>query len=69
MSPLDEIPWFTDCKTRKDYAREYAFLLQTVDLGSPSWKEINAEILERYTMSGLIWIKTRAWRIAQGCAP
>ena len=32
----------------------------------PDWKVINEAILSKYTISGLEWIKRRAWGILEG---
>lgn len=58
------VSWFFGCPTRAACAIRYAALLHTLPAASLSWPEINAEILSRYTTSGLAWIKARAWRIA-----
>lgn len=58
--------WFPDCRTRRACATRYAALLCTLPSAYLGWPEINAEILSRYTVSGLEWIKRRAWEIARG---
>ncbi len=51
--------------TRKDIALTYAMALTSQSRGAdrPDWAAINGAILSRYKMSGLEWIKKRAWDI------
>jgi hypothetical protein len=45
--------------TRKDVARTYAILIQK---GHKDWSAINTAIMKRWSKSGLLWIKTEAWK-------
>ena len=47
--------------TRKDMALTYALGLR--DFPGVDWAAINAAILKRWSKSGLIWIKTQAWKL------
>lgn len=49
------------CK-REDVALTYAFALYQPD--EVDWPTVNAAIIERWSASGLKWIKTRAWKRA-----
>lgn len=44
---------------RKYVAQTYAILIQK---GHKDFREINTAILNRWSMSGLQWIKTQAWK-------
>lgn len=50
---------------RNDIAVFYANLLQFVPAISPAWPEINNAINERWSLSGLEYIKTKAWKIVK----
>jgi hypothetical protein len=45
--------------TRKDVAKTYAILIQK---GHNDWAPINQAIMKRWSKSGLLWIKTEAWK-------
>ena len=45
--------------TRRDVARTYAILISK---GHREFKGINGAIVERWSMSGLQWIKKQAWK-------
>jgi hypothetical protein len=45
--------------TRKDVARTYAILIQK---GHEDWAPINEAIMQRWSKSALLWIKTEAWK-------
>lgn len=48
---------------RADVAASYALALKTPD--EVDWKKVNAAIIERWSLSALKWIKTRAWKTAE----
>jgi len=52
---------------RADIAATYAFLIRDMlDRGyQPAWTTINEAIMERWSLSGLKWIKNRAWRLVR----
>jgi hypothetical protein len=54
--------------TRKGLALTYAMALKSAAQGAdkPDWRAINTAILAKYKMSGLEWIKKRAWDIVKG---
>lgn len=52
--------------TRKDVAATYAILIEK---RHQDWKPINEAILKRWSKSGLLWIKTEAWKQVQCIAP
>lgn len=45
---------------RADVALTYAFGLRQQD--EVDWPKINRAIIERWSLSGLTWIKTEAWK-------
>lgn len=49
--------------TRDDIAQTYAMAL--VSSWPTDWKKANAAILERWSKSGLEYIKVRAWKIVE----
>lgn len=51
--------------TRDDVAVEYATALRAYG-PSGGWADINKEILDRWSMAGLRYIKEKAWRLAHG---
>ncbi|HJR00963.1 MAG TPA: hypothetical protein VKA83_04995 [Methylomirabilota bacterium] len=53
--------------TRDDVAVDYAAALLAYG-PSGEWREINEAILARWSMSGLNYIKTQAWKLARGGA-
>lgn len=54
--------------TRKGLALTYAMAIRSEAQGAdkPDWPTINRAILSKYTISGLEWIKKRAWDILRG---
>lgn len=55
-------PW----ATRDDIAAEYSAGLR---YGCSDWPKANAAILERWTPSGLAYIKRKAWKKVAGGGP
>lgn len=49
---------------RNDVALTYAFGLRGSE--DVDWKRVNAAILERWSMAGLVYIKERAWKLYEG---
>lgn len=43
---------------RKDVAQTYRLCMESTE--AIDWKKVNAAIMERWSMSGLIWIKKQA---------
>ena len=57
---IDDVAFFVGLhRTRADMALSYAYLL-THQAGI-DWTEINMGIINRWSLSGLRWIKARAW--------
>ena len=50
---------------RKDVALTYALAIMHPDQKSRDWARMNNAILSRWSKSGLIYIKTLAWRKVQ----
>lgn len=52
---------------RADVALTYAFgLRQEGEVREVDWRKVNEAIIERWSMAGLKWIKTRAWKLLEG---
>lgn len=53
---------------RKDVALTYAMAMKSEAQGpdQPDWAVVNKAIINRWSRSGLDWIKKRAWDIAEG---
>lgn len=49
---------------RRDLAMSYALALRTPE--EVDWSRVNAAILGRWSVAGLKWIKTHAWRLHEG---
>ena len=49
--------------TRDDVAVEYATALRAYG-PTGEWRKVNATILARWSMSALVYIKTKAWKLA-----
>jgi len=47
--------------TRRHVAQSYALVMRSVH--DADWPSINAAILDRYSLSGLEFIKREAWKI------
>jgi len=45
--------------TRKDIAKTYALALRSSE--PTDWERVNRAIIERWSLSALGWIKTKAW--------
>lgn len=55
---------------RKDVATTYFLAMVAETRGeSVDWSGVNAAIVARWSMSGLIWIKKAAWKMADGGTP
>lgn len=65
MNMLDKL---RSAKNRDDAAQVYARLIRALGPASPEWSEINAALLERYSLSGLGEIKRRAWKLVRASA-
>jgi hypothetical protein len=49
---------------RQDVAQTYAAAIVYAP-DAVEWATVNAAIIERWSVSGLSWIKSRAWKLAQ----
>lgn len=58
---LREIP----DKKREDVALTYAMALGSSEVDEIDWSKINHAIIERWSIAGLKWIKTRAWKLVE----
>lgn len=45
--------------TRRDIAQTYALAIRSTE--TKDWPRINSAIMERWSVAGLLWIKTQAW--------
>jgi hypothetical protein len=54
--------------TREDVALTYAFALRQWNPADTRYAAINRAIMERWSLSALKWIKTRAWALYEGRA-
>lgn len=50
--------------TRDELAVEYAKLLNEKDSGWDGWPVLNLAIIDRWSVSGLRYVKTKAWKLA-----
>ena len=55
-----------DRMKRFDVAQTYAMALDSDEV---DWSLVNREIIDRWSMSGLKWIKEKAWKIREPEAP
>lgn len=60
---LDE--WVALFASRNEMAEAYADLLQTYGADWKAWPTLNLAIMDRWSESGLRYIKDRAWKLAQ----
>jgi hypothetical protein len=49
-----------ESNTRQQVARVYALALGDETIG---WYAVNLAIIDRWTLSGLVWIKRHAWKL------
>jgi hypothetical protein len=68
IADVDFVQWIMNeiedkVMTRKVVAHTYAILIQK---GHQDFKPINEAILKRWSLSGLKWIKERAWKEIRG---
>jgi hypothetical protein len=56
--------WDTNNK-RNEIAFEYGRLLQSYGTEGLNWQRVNRAIIERWSESGLSYIKNRAWKIVE----
>ena len=49
-------------RTREEMAAIYSDLIIIDQTASVNWREVNEMIIEEWSMSGLIYIKTLAWK-------
>jgi hypothetical protein len=52
--------------TREDVALTYAFAIRQWGPMDERYAVVNRAIMERWSLAGLKWIKTRAWKVAEG---
>jgi hypothetical protein len=53
--------WLAEFPNRDAVAAEYARLLRSKTPSWPTWAALNLAIVDRWSLSGLTYIKTRAW--------
>ncbi len=46
---------------RLDIAKTYALAMKSSECSSVDWAKVNAAIIERWSLSGLVYIKNQAW--------
>lgn len=46
---------------RRDVAKTYHLALRSSERDRIDWKKVNRAIIERWSVSGLNWIKEQAW--------
>jgi hypothetical protein len=59
---LEEIA--DDRLKREDIAASYALAMKTPD--KVDWPKVNRAIIDRWSKSGLVFIKERAWKVVRG---
>lgn len=64
IADVDFVQWILNEIEDKAFKRQqvadtYAILIRK---GHKEFREINEAILKRWSMSGLLWIKTQAWK-------
>lgn len=58
--------WLLGFKNRDEVAVEYARLIRARPATPPStWVNLNAAIIDRWSRSGLLYIKRKAWKIVE----
>lgn len=55
--------WLTLFANRNEVAEEYATMLILADADWIGWPLLNAAVVRRWSVSGLEYIKRRAWKI------
>jgi hypothetical protein len=53
--------WVSTFANRDAMARSYRLLLETKDADWTGWAVLNLAIIDRWSLSGLRYIKTKAW--------
>ena len=51
-----------ECK-RNDLSLTYAFIISSSERDKVNWSIINKAIIDRWSLSGLYYIKNRAWKL------
>ena len=46
---------------RRDVAQTYRLAMESSERDKIDWGKVNKAIMDRWSKSGLIWIKTQAW--------
>lgn len=54
--------------TRDDVALTYAMTMLSSESKTVDWPRINRAIIERWSMNALVYVKTQAWKKAEGRA-
>lgn len=49
---------------REDVAQTYAMTLRSSERDTVDWSKVNHAIIDRWSRNALVWIKTRAWKLA-----
>ena len=68
-SAIEWVEWVSMFANRNDLAHVYAKLLRNLDYDDPDWRYLNEAIIARWSESGLRYIKTKAWKIAESLKP
>lgn len=63
-TPAEWDEWVLLFASRNELAEEYAVLMRRHGLHWSGYEPINRAILRRWSMAGLRYIKTRAWKLA-----
>ena len=66
MNPTDALIWdIRNSEVKRDsVSATYALALQSSE--PTDWAKVNHAIIERWSLSGLEYIKERAWKLAKG---
>lgn len=55
--------------TRDDVALTYAMTLRSSERDSVNWGKVNGAISDRWSRSAVLYIKEKAWKMADGKIP
>jgi hypothetical protein len=65
MTAKQDDEWMALYANRDEVADEYARLLRVAGTAWDGWQAFNEAILRRWSMAGLRYIKTKAWKIVK----
>jgi len=69
MTPAEAVAAIRVVKTRREAIPVYQARMETWSSVGEDWRALNGAIIDRWSVSALIWIKAQAWKKYEGPKP